>query len=86
MHEDTYDENDDLEIIDAPPAALPDPITALAVAADQAADLLHLLLDALACDDPRNGTLPFSRDIESALDRLADVRAHLRGAYPARGE
>jgi hypothetical protein len=47
-------------------------------------DALHVFLDALSCDDPRHATLPFARDIECAIDRLADIRAHLRAAYPSK--
>jgi len=84
MHEDQYD-NDPLEIDETVPGPLPDAITALAAAAWQAEDLLHVLLDALACEDPRTASIPFAIAIEGAIDRLADVRAHLRAAYPERG-
>jgi len=51
-----------------------------------AIDWLYQLLDCCACNDPRAPSVEFSVSIEAAIDRLADLRAHVRNVYSERGE
>lgn len=84
MSESQY-EDEPLEIVGEDPVGRPAPFPPAQFFLWALVDALHVALEGLAVDDPRAGTDTFAVQIETALDRLADVRAHLLTAYPRGG-